>query len=126
MVQQKTVKVKADLKRNRLQVTLSGSISKKEMENLYTEIRFGVADLKPGFSVITDLRQCRIGHLSGVAIFMKINEYLSSKQVGAVIRILKKKNLLFKQLSRLAARNAPYEVIYVSSEEEAEAKLAED
>lgn len=125
MVNRNAIKVRANLKQNRLQITLVGPIAKRELESLYTEIRFCVADLKPGFSVVSDLSQCRIGYLSGISTFMKISDYLGGNGVGVVIRIIKTRALVFRQLSRLAGRNAGYDVIYVSSPEEAEARLAE-
>lgn len=47
-------KVSADLKRNRLIITVSATASQKEAKKIYTDIRFCVADLQPGFDVITD------------------------------------------------------------------------
>jgi hypothetical protein len=38
-------KVKADLKRNILYISLLGDTSKKVLEKVYTEVRFCVADL---------------------------------------------------------------------------------
>ena len=48
-------KVKTDIKKNRIYITLPSTIVKKDLEKIYSDIRFGVADLKPGFDVITDL-----------------------------------------------------------------------
>lgn len=117
--------IKADLKRNRLQITLRGWLSKKDIQEVYTEIRFCVADLKPGFVATTDFTDCRIGYLSGVSTFIKMREYLQEKGIGAAIRIAGKKQLVFHQLSKIVCAKCDYPIIYVSSQEEAEQALAE-
>ncbi len=117
-------KVRADIKRNRLFITLPASVSKKELEKVYTDVRFCVADLKPGFDVITDLSLCTIGHLNGIPIFSKIMDYLVQHRPGEVVRVIGTTSVLFKQLIRLAGRFQSYKPIYVDSLEEAEERLA--
>lgn len=116
-------KVRADVKRNRLYITLSCDPSKKVGTQVYTDIRFCVADLKPGFDVITDLSLCTIGHLNGIFTLRKIMDYLIANQVGEVVRVLGKKSLLFKQFIKLATRFQGYSVAYVATLDEAENKL---
>ena len=117
-------KVRADIKRNRLYITLSVDASKKELEKIYTDVRFCVADLKPGFDVITDLSQCTLGHLSGIPIFRKIMDYLVQHRPGEVVRVVGKMSVLFKQLIMLATRFQIYKPVYVTTVEEAEERLA--
>ncbi|KAB2890249.1 MAG: PilZ domain-containing protein [Desulfobulbaceae bacterium] len=117
-------KVRADIKSNRLYITLSVTASKKELEKVYTDVRFCVADLKPGFDVITDLSQCTLGHLSGIPIFRKIMDYLVQHRPGEVIRVVGKMSVLFKQLIMLATRFQVYKPVYVTTIEEAEERLA--
>jgi hypothetical protein len=88
-----------------------------------THVRFCVADLRPGFDVISDLSECNIGHLSGVPTFRKIMNFLITKEVGDVVRIIKGKSLIFKQVLNLSSRICGYKPIYVSTVEEAEEKL---
>jgi hypothetical protein len=121
----KSSKVSADLRQNRLTITLSGVLSTKGMEGIYTEIRFCVADLKPGFEVLTDLTQCKIAHLGGLGTFGKIKEFLSAKEVGPVIRIVKKNQLVFNQISRVADMTSKYRPHYVNSLDEAENLFAQ-
>ncbi|MDD3814187.1 MAG: PilZ domain-containing protein [Desulfocapsaceae bacterium] len=113
-------KVTADLKRNRLNITLSSSADKREVEKVYTDIRFCVADLKPGFAVITDLSQCTIASLNAILTMRQIMEYLVAKQAGNIVRVVGKKNLVFKQLLRFTNRFQGYKPVYVSTLEEAE------
>jgi hypothetical protein len=121
----KSSKVSADLKKNRLSIILIGVLSTKGMEGIYTEIRFCVADLKPGFEVMTDLTQCKIAHLGGLGTFGKIKEFLSAKEVGPVIRIVKKNQLVFNQISRVADMTSKYRPHYVSTLAEAEKLFAQ-
>lgn len=118
-------KVRTDIKGNVLYITISGNIRKQHVETIYTDIRFGVADLKPGFAVITDYSQAKIGHLSGIASFKKIMNYLKENGVGQIIRIIGENSLILKQILRISAATQGYTPVYVSSIEEAKAKLIE-
>ncbi|MFH0784896.1 MAG: PilZ domain-containing protein [Pseudomonadota bacterium] len=117
------MKVKADISKNRLYLVIAGQVVKEEMDKLYTDVRFCVADLKPGFDVISDLSECNILHLSGVPTFRKIMNFLITKEVGDVVRIINRKSLIFKQILNLSSRICGYKPIYVSTLEEAEEKL---
>jgi PilZ domain len=119
-----SLKVTADIARNRLYFTIAGNLSKKDYEKLYTDVRFGVADLKPGFDVISDLRNCILGHLSGITTLQKIMNYLITSEVGEIVRVVEPDSLIFKQAVNLAAKVQGYKPVYVSSLEEAEALLA--
>jgi hypothetical protein len=114
--------VKADIIRNRLSITVL-AVSKKELENLYTEIRFCVADLSPGFSVINDLTNCSLGALNALQTFRKISNYLIDKEVGVVIRVINRESLLFRQFVNLTGRMQGYKAITVATLEEAETEL---
>jgi hypothetical protein len=118
-------KVTADTKRNRLYITLSCDPGKKVLEKVYTDVRFCVADLKPGFDVVTDLSQCTLGHLNGIATLRKIMNYLVIHQPGEVIRVTGKMSLLFKQLIRISTKFSGYKPFYVTTLEEAENKLSQ-
>jgi hypothetical protein len=115
--------VKVDIKKNRLFLKFSGSVSKKELDKIYTDVRFAVADLLPGFSVINDLSECTLCHISGIATYKKISNYLIKNGVRDVIRIINKDSLVLKQFLQFAARFAEYIPVYVSTIEEAEAQL---
>lgn len=116
-------KVRTDLKKNRLYITLPAIIGKKDLEKVYSDIRFGVADLKPGFDVVTDLTFCSIGHLSAIPTFRKIMAYLVANKVGRVVRIVGNMNVILKQLLGMTARFHCYKPVYVITPEEAEEEL---
>lgn len=116
-------KVRTDIKKNRLYITLPTSINTRELEKIYSDVRFGAADLKPGFDVVTDLTHCSIGHLSAIPTLRKITTYLVAHKVGRVIRIVGNMSLILKQLVSLASQFHSYKPVYVLTMEEAEEEL---
>jgi len=116
-------KIRADIKKNRLCITLPTSTNIKELERIYADIRFGVADLQPGFDVITDLSYCAIGYVSAIPMLRKIMSYLATHQVGRVVRVVGDMNLVLKQLIALSLRYQCYKPVYVLTMEEAEEEL---
>ncbi len=114
---------KVDLKNNRLYLKFSGSVSRKELDKLYTDVRFAVADLLPGFSVINDLTECSLCHISGISIYRKISKYLINNGVRDVVRIINSDSLVLKQFLNFASRFAEYIPVYVSTIQEAEEQL---
>jgi len=120
----RTSTVSANIKRNRLDIILRGTITKKEVERIYTDIRFCTSDLEPGFAVITDLTEASLGHLAGIATFRKITKFLAEKQVGPVIRVVGQMSIIFRQLAKLTSESC-YKPRYTKTREEAEQLLAE-
>jgi hypothetical protein len=117
--------ITADIKRNRLVIRLRGDVPKRDAERLYTDIRFCVSDLKPGFAVITDLSEASIGHLSAIDTFKNITNFLAEKQVGPVIRIVGQARVIFQQIAKLTKQITGYQAMYAKTMEEAEVLLAE-
>jgi len=116
-------KVRTDIKKNRLYITLPTCINTKELEKIYSDVRFGVADLKPGFDVVTNLNHCSIGHLSAIPTLRKITAYLVANKVGRVVRIVGNMSVILKQLIALSSKFHCYKPVYVLTEEEAEEEL---
>lgn len=116
----KKAKVVADIKKNRLYITFDQDVLRSDIEGIYTDIRFSVADLQPGFDVVNDLSNSHLGHLSGIRTFIKITDFLTANQVGRVVRILGKKSIIFKQLSKLSRAIEGYKPLYASTMQEAE------
>lgn len=111
--------VKVHIKENRLYIILKGVIQKKTLEEIYTEIRFCVSDLRPGFSVITDLSSCTFGHLSAAPILTKIVSYLQENQVGEIVRVTGEARLIYLQILKLSDRFKGYNPVYLKTLEEA-------
>ena len=123
MAEKQKSKVKADLKNNRLYITSPSTANKTELEKIYIDIRFCVADLKPGFDVVTDISKCNIGHLNGLSVLRKIMDFLVVNQMGRVVRVVGDMSIAFKQLLRLASKFQSYKPVYVNTLEEAEEEL---
>ena len=117
-------KVTADVEKNRLDISLTGNICKEEVERIFADIRECVPKMEPGFSVVTDLTQCTIGHLNARPVFQQIVEFLLEKKVGKVIRVVGRSKIIFNQLSRITEYLKGYKPIYVSSLKEAEEHLS--
>lgn len=115
--------VSANIKQNRLDIILRGSICKKEVERIYSDIRFCTADLEPGFAVVTDMTEASLGHLAAINVFRKITVFLTEKKVGQVIRVVGRASIILRQLAMLS-RNIGYRPKYVKTREEAEELLA--
>lgn len=123
MASKQQSKVTADLKKNRLCIAIGTAATKAELNKVYTDIRFCVADLKPGFDIINDLSHCTLGHLNAIATFKKIMDYLVAQKVGRVVRVVGGTSIAFRQLLALASRFYCYKPHYVASMEEAETLL---
>lgn len=120
----KACKVAVSIKKNRLTITIAEKIDKKSIDNLYTEIRFGVADLKPGFDVITDLSACSLGALSSFPTFRKITNHLIVSRVGRVVRVIDETKVIKKQLFNISARSQTYRADIYNSFEAADEYLS--
>ena len=117
------LKVKADIGNNRLYFTFTGRAVKVEMDKLYTDVRFCVSDLTPGFDVISDFSGCSLMDISCMASFRKIMNFLISKGVGEIVRIVHRESVVLKQILNLSSRICGYKPIYVFTLKEAEEKL---
>lgn len=119
------LKITSDIKKNRLYITMPATVTKKEMGKIYTEIRFCVADLKPGFDVVNDLSNCNIVYLDGIGTYKKIIAYLVDYKVGRIIRVSATKSLALKQALAFADKFNSFKPINVDSLEEADVELSQ-
>lgn len=116
-------KVRADIKKNRLYITFPSTANKEELQKIYTDVRFGVADLKSCFDVVSDLSQCTVVHLDGLPALRKIMDFLVVNEMGRVIRIAGDMSVAFKQFLGIASKFQSYIPVYVTTLEEAEEEL---
>jgi hypothetical protein len=115
--------VVVDAEKNRLNITVTGAICKEEMEKIYRDLHVCVPELTPGFSVVTDLTRCKVGHLSGLPTLKHIMEYLIENKVGKIVRVVGKAKIVFNQISRITEHLQGYKVVYVATLQEAEEAL---
>lgn len=113
-------KADANIKKNRLLVTIAGNVDGKSLEKLYTDIRFCVADLKEGFEVVSDISRCNLIYITGMPVYKKIIDFLIANKVGAIVRIIKKDNVSFRQLVNFSEKIHCYRSIYADNKEDAE------
>ena len=102
--------------------TLAGVINKKGLGIFYTELRFCVPDLQPGFEVIADLSGCTLAFLNIVPTFKNIMNYLLSNGAGEMVGIMPADTLIYKQI-QLATIFQGYKPTFVSTFTEAEERL---
>lgn len=116
-------KARADIKKNRLYITVAEKVTKKSIDKLYTDIRFCVADLQPGFEVINDLSSCTLAAISGFPTYRKITNHLLISQVGRVVRVIDPSKIIKRQMFNMEARIQGYKVEILDSIEDAEKYL---
>jgi len=120
----KNYHIRPDIKKNTLHLKITEKLLKKEIvERLYTDLRFAVADLSPGFTVVADYSECTLGNLDSMPVFGKVMHYLVLQGVGEVVRVMPDPNLFYKQMKNMTARSSGYHPVIVSCNEEMETKL---
>jgi len=117
------VKATANIKKNRLHLTISGNVDQKFLDKLYTETRFCVADLKKGFEVIEDVSHCNLLYINSFPIYKKIIDFLIAHHVGEIVRVIKNDNVSFKQIVNFSEKIHCYRTIYAENKDDAEKKL---
>ena len=114
--------VKADVIENRLYFKLSGDFAKEEIDKLYTDVTFLVADLTPGYDVIADFSECDIGQIKGKSL-KKISNYLITNGLGEVVRVIGGDSLLYDQAKALPPSSSGFIPVYAKTHEEAKETL---
>lgn len=122
----KAPNVAANIAKNILHITIDGHLSRENLNTLYTEIKFCVADLNPGFGVITDLSHCTIAALRGIPTFRKITNYLIINKVGRVVRVIDEQKVVLRQLINFTSKINGYKADHFYSLAEAEAALSNE
>ena len=112
--------IDVDEARNRLVLTLSGTVTKAEAETLQADLANALGKLQPGFDVVNDLREFQIGHIAAAAVMEKIIALLQEHQVGRVVRISAESKTALNQFARVTDHVQDYAPVLVSSWEEAE------
>lgn len=113
----------ADFEKNRLTLTFKGVVTAKEMNKLYTDVRFAVADLQEKYNVISDFTECKFMYLNSLGTFKNIFNYMLSNKSGEMIRVIHSKRIISKQILNYALHRPGYHPTYVSTREEAEKKI---
>ncbi|MBM9515108.1 PilZ domain-containing protein [Desulfogranum marinum] len=118
------IRARADIDKNRLHLNFNGIVTKKKMEELYTDLRFCVPDLSPGFDLVSDYSECKLLQLHSIPTLKKIIGYLIENGLSETVRIIKKDHISYNQILNLNVRVQGYIPIYASSQDEADNKLS--
>ncbi len=118
-------KVKAEVEKNRLIITLSGFISADEAAIVKEAIISETAKLTPGFDVINDISNFRLGQDQAGAVLKEIIKYLISKKVNKVVRVVGASQTGLIQFANHTGEVGAYNVKYVPTTKDAENFLDE-
>lgn len=108
---------------NRIILIFPKILTKKELDILYTDVRFAAADLKPGFNVIANFSKTKFLFLNGLSVFRKIFNFLLSSDSGEIVRVIQDNRIIYKQLLNMSLQISGYVPIYAPTIEKAEAKI---
>ena len=110
--------VRSDPERNRLYLTLAGSLDSAERQAIIKAILTEAGKLAPGFGVVSDISGLYASDQEGFKDFLRAKSGLKLKGAGPVVRVVK------IPLSRIQAQRisteAGFEAVEVSSVEEAD------
>jgi len=112
--------IKADIEKNRLYITMAGFLSASEASDIKIDIMNGVSKLSPGFDIINDISNFRLGLDETVNILNETIEFLISKKVNRIIRIVGSSRAGLIQMAQHTKKTENYKTRFVPSLEEAE------
>ncbi len=116
----------ADRVKNRLYVSLRGVVNKDAAEALVSAIFREVQKLSPGFDVVSDISQMKIGYPAASIYLRNAMDFLKARGVRRTVRVVGGSKSALTQFARATnAFNSKYKVYYVGTMAEAERKLKE-
>ncbi|MFA7228118.1 MAG: hypothetical protein WC061_03700 [Melioribacteraceae bacterium] len=119
-------KIKKDIVRNRLYVTLTGILSLDAAREAKKLIETEVAGLKPNFDLINDISKFIHGDDEAGIILKEIMIILIQNKVNRVIRIVGTSRMGLLQFANNSLAVESYKLSYVPTLEEAEKILNEE
>jgi len=88
--------VRADVRKNRLYITFVGFFSDDYMREACDRVIAEAGSLRPGFSIITDISQCKPATQRGAETIRRTQEHLAAHGVGRVVRVVAPDNVIIK------------------------------
>ncbi len=88
----------SNIENNKITLQFAKFITKKDLDSVYTDIRFAVSDLKSGYNVISDFSNTTLLYLNGLGVFRKIFNYILTNESGEIIRVIQDNRIIQKQL----------------------------
>ncbi|MDY0391745.1 PilZ domain-containing protein [Desulfobulbus oligotrophicus] len=117
------VKAGANIKKNRLYITISGNIDAESLEKLFSYVQCCVADLRAGFEVISDISACNLLYINSFSVYKKIIDYLIANNAGETVRIVRNNNISSKQIINFYNKIQTIKPVLAESVADAEIKL---
>lgn len=116
---EKEVSAHANVGKNRLYIVANGFFRVDDLSGLSYMVKHEIEKLKPGFVVISDLRNFKPGGKEVQELIAEIMGYLANK-VGGSIRVVDESVLGLMQVRRISRNtqySAPVEVVCSTMEE---------
>jgi hypothetical protein len=116
-------KIKSDIEKNRLYITITGTLSVEEAEKAKKLIFREIETLKPNFDVINDISKFIRGADEAGPVLKEIMAILISKNVNRVVRVVGTSKTGLLQFANYSIQADSYKLNYVPTLEEAEKLL---
>ena len=113
-------KIKKDIEKNRLCITLSGILTLEEAKKIKGMIEVEINSLQPGFDLINDISKFILGHDETGNILKEIMLLLIEKKVNRVVRVIGTSKTGLIQFANNSLPIESYKLSYVPTLEEAE------
>lgn len=117
------VEVRADIKKNRLYITIGSITEENEMAAAIREIEIAIQDLKEGFDCITDLRGYEILDDEREKFIYRAQKILVDAGLSKVVRVVRRFGSLGHFQFDKVSKEVGYHAKNVNSMEEAEKLL---
>jgi hypothetical protein len=117
------VKIKKDLKKNRLYITISGTLSYEEAKKAKDLIEIEIEKLKPNFDLINDISKFIHGDEAAGIVLKEIMLLLIQKKVNRIVRIIGASKTGLIQFANNSLPLDAYKLSYLPTVEEAEKYL---
>jgi len=111
--------VKIIMHDNLMTIHFSKILTKKTLENIYTDVRFSCADLQPEFTVVADFSDTKFLYLNGLNVFRKIFNFILSEYAGEIIRVIQDDRVICKQLLNMSLKFSGHVPCYAKSVDDA-------
>ena len=118
-------KIKKDVSKNRLYITVSGIISITEAKNIKIVLEKKTKGLQPGFDLINDISRFILGQEEAGEILKEIMNFMIEKKVNRIVRIVGDSKEGLIQFANNSLPVESYRLKYVPTQEEAEKFLDE-
>ncbi len=113
-------RIKKDINKNRLYLTISGIVSITEAKKIKDELEKEVEDMRPNFDLINDISRFIHGQEEAGSVLSEIMKFLISKNVNRVVRVVGNSKEGLIQFANYSLSIEAYQLKYVPTLEEAE------